>query len=43
MVGLAARPGTDVEPVCSIRSARSGKMEVILSASRAYSPGQAGS
>jgi hypothetical protein len=43
MIGLAARPGTDVEPICSSRSARPPSSEPILSASRRKISGQLGS
>jgi len=43
MIGFAARPGTDVEPVCSIASARSPRIERIRASSRAKSAGHDGS
>jgi hypothetical protein len=43
MMGLATNPGTEVEPVCSTRNARSPKRPRILSASSANSSGHRGS
>ena len=43
MIGLAARPGTDVEPTCSIRRAFSPSAPRIRSASRSNSRGHSSS
>src|SRR5271165_7071159 len=43
MMGLAARPGTDVEPTCSTWSAAPPRMARIRAASRVNRPGQPGS
>ena len=43
MIGLAASPGTAVEPTCSIRNAAVPSAAVIRAASRAKDSGQAGS
>ena len=43
MIGLAARPGTAVEPMCSIRSAVSPSAARTVSASAAKRAGQVGS
>jgi hypothetical protein len=40
MSGFAGRPGTDVEPTCSIRITRSPRTERIRSSSRSYRRGQ---
>jgi hypothetical protein len=42
-IGFAASPGTDVDPTCSIRRARSPRIDVIRRASRSYRAGQPGS
>jgi hypothetical protein len=42
-IGLAHRPGTDVEPMCSSCTTRSPSAPRIRSASRSYSRGHSGS
>src|SRR5215204_675458 len=43
MIGLAASPGTDVEPACSRTTTSSPRVSRIRAASRPYSAGQPGS
>ncbi len=43
MIGLAMSPDTEVEPVCSIRSARSPRAVLICSASHEKRSGHVGS
>src|SRR4029079_16532785 len=43
MIGFAARPGTDVEPVCSRVMTRSPRIDRIRAASRSNNAGQRGS
>ena len=43
MIGLAARPGTEVDPMCSSCTTRSPSTALIRSASRRNRPGHSGS
>ena len=43
MIGLAASPGTEVDPMCSSRTTRSPSAAPIRSASRWYRRGHSGS